>query len=177
MTRTVSFLVGRWAAFAFLVLACVCSAQTPPVAGHAKSTRVVLRFDARDDAKALDAACDVLRARLKELEATDVTVKRRPGRDVALEFRAPHDQRLDKDSEMIRALSQRGDMCFYIAAMEQDFTAKQKDMTVERQKVADWLKKPENARASIEAFNSLAEDKGGPPAGLRWYPTCKEAGK
>ncbi len=76
---------------------------------------------------------------------------------------------LVSDDQIERLITELGDMRFFIGATEAAFSAQGKDMAASRQKVVDWLKKPENAQVSLNVYNSLTEAQGGPPAGFRWY--------
>ncbi|MEO6710828.1 MAG: protein translocase subunit SecD, partial [Planctomycetota bacterium] len=84
---------------------------------------------------------------------------------------------LVSDDQIERLITELGDMRFYIGATDADFTAAGKDMAAERQKVVDWLKKPENAQVSIGRFNSLTEAQGGPPPQFRWFPHRTQEGQ
>jgi protein-export membrane protein SecD/preprotein translocase SecF subunit len=83
---------------------------------------------------------------------------------------------LVSDDQIERLITELGDMRFYIGATETSFTAANKNLATERQKVVDWLKKPENAKVSLERFNSLTEEQGGPPTGFHWYSHRKPEG-
>lgn len=67
------------------------------------------------------------------------------------------------------ALENLGDMRFLAAAQPEDVSRTGTDMVAAEQKLRDWLRKPENANASIGAYNSLAQEAGGPPRGMEWY--------
>lgn len=133
-------------------------------------TRLVFRFATGDNREAVDNACSVFRARLKSLDAEDVSVERSGASEVQLQFQPPKTGTFSADDEILRALSARGRLSFYIGAMESTFTDLGKDPAESQKRVVDWLTKPENAQVSIDVYNSLAEAEGGPPAGIVWYP-------
>ncbi len=70
--------------------------------------------------------------------------------------------------EIIKKLTEVGDMQFLLGAQSADIAKLGSDLTKEQQKVQDWIKA--NPGRSIEDFNSLAPDKGGPVKGLVWFP-------
>jgi SecD/SecF fusion protein len=61
-----------------------------------------------------------------------------------------------------------GDMQFLLGAQSADVTKLGSDLTKETQKVQDWVK--QNPGRPIDSYNRLAPDKGGPVAGLSWFP-------
>ncbi len=137
--------------------------------------RLVFRFATQDDGEAVDRACDVFRARLKKLDAEDVSVERRGASEVLLEFLPPKTGPFSANDEVLRVLSARGRLSFYIGATESTFTGFGKDLGESQKRVVDWMTKPENAQVSIDIYNALAEAEGGPPAGICWYPQRPEA--
>src|SRR5689334_15489655 len=70
--------------------------------------------------------------------------------------------------EIIRKIMEVGDMQFLLGAQAADVAKLGSDLTKEQQKVQDWIKAHPGQR--IEDFNKLAPDKGGPVAGLVWFP-------
>jgi protein-export membrane protein SecD/preprotein translocase SecF subunit len=83
---------------------------------------------------------------------------------------------LVSDDQIERLITELGDMRFYIGATEATFQAMGKDFTAARQRVVDWLKKPENAQVPISRYNALPEEQGGPPVGIRWFPHRQDEG-
>ncbi|MCY3000846.1 MAG: protein translocase subunit SecD [Planctomycetota bacterium] len=75
------------------------------------------------------------------------------------------------DGDSIRtALENLGDMRFLAAAQDEDIRRTGTDLLSAEQKLRDWLRKPENTKASIDGYNQLAQEAGGPPRGMEWYP-------
>jgi len=70
--------------------------------------------------------------------------------------------------EIIRKIMEVGDMQFLLGAQSADITKLGSDLTKEQQKVQDWIKA--HPGQPIEDYNRLAPDKGGPVAGLVWFP-------
>jgi len=70
--------------------------------------------------------------------------------------------------EIIKKIMEVGDMQFLLGAQSADITKLGSDLTKEQQKVQDWIKA--HPGQQIEDFNRLAPDKGGPVAGLKWFP-------
>jgi SecD/SecF fusion protein len=62
-----------------------------------------------------------------------------------------------------------GDLQFLIAAKESDVQPFNTDLTKEREKVIAWI--DAHPGTSLEAFNRLPAEKGGPVQNLRWYPS------
>ena len=83
---------------------------------------------------------------------------------------------IDTD-DMKAALENLGDLRFLAEAQPEDLSRAGTDKVAAEQKLRDWFGKPENLNASIATYNSLAPEKGGPPAGFEWYPHKVEQGQ
>ena len=70
--------------------------------------------------------------------------------------------------DIIKKIIEVGDMQFLLGARANDVSALGSDLTKESQKVQDWCKA--NPGRSIEQYNNLAPEKGGPVKGLLWFP-------
>lgn len=74
-------------------------------------------------------------------------------------------------------LESLGDMRFLAAAQDEDIRRTGTDLLSAEQKLRDWLRKPENAKAPIDLYNAVPQEAGGPPRGLEWYPYKIEQGE
>lgn len=70
--------------------------------------------------------------------------------------------------EIEKRIENVGDMQFLVAARPDDITRLGSDLQKEQQKASDWAKA--NPGRRMDDFNALPLDKGGPVAGLLWYP-------
>jgi SecD/SecF fusion protein len=61
-------------------------------------------------------------------------------------------------------------------ATDEHFRAVSSDPLTARNKLTEWLQKPENANATISDYNALPPEQGGPPAGILWFPDKVKAG-
>jgi SecD/SecF fusion protein len=93
---------------------------------------------------------------------------------VGNEYPAGAQIELLSNDDLQKRIENVGDMQFLIVANANDYARMGTDQTKETQKVQDWIKA--HRGEPIDNFNRLAPDKGGPPAGLRWYPRVIEKG-
>jgi SecD/SecF fusion protein len=70
--------------------------------------------------------------------------------------------------EIQKKIMEVGDMQFLLGAQPADITKLGSDLTKEQQKVLDWIKA--HPGQTIDGFNRLEPEKGGPVKGLAWYP-------
>jgi SecD/SecF fusion protein len=71
------------------------------------------------------------------------------------------------DDEIQQKIENVGDMHFYLQAEPNDFVTLGTDQASEQKKVTDW--RAANPTLTLEDFNALPADKGGPATGLKWY--------
>jgi len=77
------------------------------------------------------------------------------------------------ESDPFRTLIENvGQMKFFIQAQREDFQARGTDESAQRRKATEWI--AANPDTSIEGFNRLPEEQGGPMDGLNWYPMAHE---
>lgn len=70
--------------------------------------------------------------------------------------------------EIEKRIENVGDMQFLLGARPDDITRLGSDLQKEQEKAVTWVKA--NPGRRLEDFNALAADKGGPTAGLLWFP-------
>lgn len=83
---------------------------------------------------------------------------------------------IDTD-DMKASLENLGDLRFVAEAQPEDLSRAGTDKVAVEQKVREWFGAVENQNASVETYNALAPEKGGPPAGFEWYPFKVEQGQ
>jgi len=84
---------------------------------------------------------------------------------------------LVSDDAIHSAISNLGDMRFYIQAEREDFARLGSSVEAELESVRAWLASPENDTLKISVYNGLPRERGGPPPGIRWFTEALEDGQ
>jgi preprotein translocase subunit SecD len=142
------------------------------LARPAKRVRLVCRFDGSGDPHVLELAREVMRERLKAMEAAEITVERRGQSEVVAEFRPLLADSVNLEGELGHWLAARGELRFLVAASSADFARPGSPLNGEREKFESWCRSHPND--SLDAFHALAPEAGGPARGLWWGTWIRE---
>ncbi|HVS18244.1 MAG TPA: protein translocase subunit SecD [Planctomycetota bacterium] len=84
---------------------------------------------------------------------------------------------LVSDDAIRNAIENLGDLRFMAVATAADLMQRGTDENSVRTRLRAWLDAPENAHLPIEVFNELPPEKGGPPAGVAFFPNRPSEGE